>query len=410
MLDPAAEQNNTANNGGRPAGRWVVVPEVDPAMSDEAPQEEAPDSDPNDADAEGPDSEIHLDADADPGAAAEIGAESKRRSRHPRGGLRGRIPWLFRRAWVIFVVTSIVVAVAVALSAGKAATYSSDATLFVLPGASSTSPGSASDAQALAATYAGLIPNDASVLDAVSSVTGLSQDEVKKATSVTVLNGTSLLDVRFTDVSPGAAALGAAYISSAISGNHPVTNAIPSGSIAEVHGASAPVRHTTKFSEIILLGIVLGLLLAAVIVIIWERADARVDRPDQVTAVLGIPARSFAGLSAEGAEALIDRWRALTFSDAPTVALVAAVPGIESSTERVGDRLRLLTHDAKLFAAGAPGSENGDSVAQHADLTVLVVPRETKVRDLLHSNELLEQYGVKAAWALMVNREKLWRA
>ena len=321
------------------------------------------------------------------------------------GTLRPRVPWLFRRGWVLVIVTLLVTLTAVGVSGLKGTTYSSDAILLVNPGATNTSPGSSQEAQALAATYAGLIPTDYAVLRAVSQATGLTQAQVKSGTTVTVVNGTSLLNLRFSSPRATTAVVGVTAMSEAISGAHPATVAIPAGTMAVVHGASTPVGHSKKLIEVVILGILIGLLLGAVIVIVWERADARFDRPGQVTGQLGIPTRSLGHLNTDSAMAMTDRWRSLAIIDEPTIALLSGVTGMQATTAVVGRELASLAPSVHLRAGGAPGDENGDRVAQFANLTVLVIPREARVRAVLRSVDFLSQIGVRPAWALMVDED-----
>ena len=334
-------------------------------------------------------------------------AGPSRRFRGQKDSLRSRIPWLFRRGWVLLVVTVLVTATAVGVSGLKSATYSSDAILLVNPGATNTSPGSSQEAQALASTYAGLIPSDSAVLGAVSAATGLTQDEVRSGATVTVENGTSLLDLRFSNTHDATAVAGVTAMSKAISGTHPVSPAIPAGSMTVVHGASAPVSHNRKLVETVLIGVLLGLLLGAIIVTVWERADARFDRAGQVTGQLGIPARSLRHLNIDSATAMTERWRTLAIIDPPTIALVSGVVGMQGTAEVVGSRLAELVPNQQIRVGGAPGDENGERVAQFADVTVLLVPREARVREVLRSVEFLGQIGVVPAWALMTDEKLL---
>jgi capsular polysaccharide biosynthesis protein len=325
----------------------------------------------------------------------------------PMRRLRSRMPWLFRRGWALVIVTLLVTSAAVGVSGLKSASYSSDAILLVNPGATKTSPGSSQEAQALAATYAGLIPSDNAVLSAVSAATGLTEAQVKNGTTVTVLNGTSLLDLRFSTTLPSTATVGVTAMSRAISGERPATSAIPAGTMTVIHGASTPVSHARKLVEVVVLGLMLGLVLGAVIVIIWDRADARFDRPGQVTGQLGIPARSLQHLNTDAATAMTERWRSLAMIDEPTIALLSGVVGMQDSTEIVGRRLARVAPNAHLRTGGAPGDENGDGIAQMANLTILLIPREARVRAVLRSVDFLGQIGVRPAWALMVDESLL---
>ena len=230
---------------------------------------------------------------------------------------------------------------------------------------------------------------------------------MKSGTTVTVINGTSLLNLRFTSTKPSTPAVGVTAMSSAISGEHPVTSAIPAGTITVIHGASRPVSHAVKLVEVVALGLLLGLLLGAVIVIIWERADARLDGPGQVTAQLGIPARSLQHLNTDSATAMTGRWRSLAMIDEPVIALLSGVADMQDITRMVGRRLALLAPNVQLRTGGAPGDEDGDRIAQFANLTVLLIPREARVRAVLRSVDFLGQIGVRPAWALMVDERLL---
>ena len=317
--------------------------------------------------------------------------------------MRSKVPWLFRRGLVLIVTVVVTTATAIAVSSAKQATYSSDAILLVNPGATSASPGSSQEAQALAATFAGLIPSDNALLRAVASATGHSPAEVKAGTTVTVVNGTSLLDLRFTAHSPTGATTGVSAMSQAISGSRPATRAIPSGTITVVRDAGPPISHAQKPATAAALGLMLGLFLAAVIMIIWERADARIDKAGQITALLGVPARSLDSLNVDSAAAMLDHWKSSTQREGPKIALLSAVPGMNESTEDAGRRLGRLAPGMQLLVGGAPGEENGDRVAQLADVTVLLVPREARVRAVQQSRDYLEQLGIQPNWALMVS-------
>lgn len=377
--------------------------------------------------------------------------------------LRGRVPWLLRRGWVIVVCVILVVAVAGVASRHQRATYSATSILLVNPGATGASPGGAQEAGALATTYAGLIPNDSAVVSAVASATGLTPSEVSSATTVTVTSGTSILNVRFTASTPTTALRGADAMADAVSGKHPVTATIPSGAVFLMQHPASATRHLTSKSTILGLSVLLGLLLGAVLTIIWERADARFDKPEQVTDELGIPARSSAALSDESALAIMRQWRSLALhrmgvveGHAPRVALVPATPRAAASVTSLAEMLvasalrgsmrvsasiadarsedlapqnpwssgsdlaegggsRNGAQDRELYAppaspsspdlellvGGQPGGEGGEAVSQQAHVTVLVIPVGSRVREVRRVVSLLAELGSLPVWAIM---------
>src|SRR5580658_1704310 len=100
---------------------------------------------------------------------------------------RRKIPtWLFRRSWLL--VLALVAGTAGGFLAAKSSStsYSATATLVVQSGAGKAGPGSANDAQALATTYAALIPKDQDILQTVAHSLGVSTSAVSAHLSVSV--------------------------------------------------------------------------------------------------------------------------------------------------------------------------------------------------------------------------------
>ena len=379
--------------------------------------------------------------------------------------LRERAPWVLRRGWVIVTCVILVVAVAGVVTRHRHATYTATSILLVNPGANSQTPGAAQEAQALAATYAGLIPNESAVLSTVASKTGLTPSEVTSATSVIVTSGTSILNIHFTASAPAVALRGADAMADAISGKRPVTATIPAGVVLLMQHPSSAVRHLTSKSVILGLSALLGLLLGAVLVIIWERADARFDRPEQITNELGIPARSPSTLNDESMLAIMRQWRTTALQrmgvvegHAPRVALIPATaragasvislvdllvgsalrgslrvsasiadarsedvaprnpwgPGTDlagagggGSRNRSANRETYAVtaapavSDLELLVGSQPGDEGGEAVSQQAHVTVLVVPMGSRVREVRRSIALLAEVNALPVWALM---------
>jgi hypothetical protein len=206
---------------------------------------------------------------------------------------------------------------------------------------------------------------------------------------------------------------------------------------------------------IILIGLVLGFLLGVVVMIVWEQADARFDKPGQITGSLRIPARSLRGMSEVSAASLIERWRTLSRRHPARIALVAGVPGMTGAVIELSRRLSqtnnpetasnvaidswvtespsppleiyssdvslqerggpktieylatvATTNGVVLLPSGTPGREGGEAIAQHADLSVLVVPRGARAREIREAFVLLRQVGVRPKWALLVDTKR----
>jgi capsular polysaccharide biosynthesis protein len=357
-------------------------------------------------------------------------------------GLRDRVPWLFRRAWVFIACVVLVMATTMVVSAKRTVTYGADSILLVNPGASAISPGSAVEAGTLAATYAGLIPADNAIIRYVASKTGLSFRQVQSDLGVTVENGTSLLDVNFTSASPSTSLIGANATAIAISGTSPVTPAIPAGTTVITKQATSATKHSTSSGIVLGLGAILGILLGSILVLAWERADPRFDRPAQVTEVLGLPTRLASELSDASIIAILRQWQSEPEAQPPRVAFLAGIPAISeplgslaarfaAAGQRWGISVMVRTPeslqqqpepsgkagstqsnrakspvpqagtDVELLVGGMPGVEGGEVIAQQAGITVLVFSREAKVRTVQRSAKVLGELGSTPSWALL---------
>lgn len=340
---------------------------------------------------------------------------------------------------MLLATTLIVAIVSTVLSSRISVTYSAQAVLLANPGATALSPGSADEATALAITYSGLITDDRSIMSSVAKATGLLPSQVVSDTSVTVINATSLFKITFTAATPAIATKGTAAIVSSISGSAPVSKATPAGTIITVQQTSAATRHSSRPMRTLILGLLLGFILGIILLSIWERADPRYDRPAQITTVLGIPARAIYGMSSLSMAIMVSRWFRSGPRKSGRVALVAATPGLTlalseltrrlANTDAVplaearsspsimafsvqgqagtmeGDRGSFDDHGVRMVftTAGVPGDESGELIAQHADVTVLVVPRGARVNDVFRSLNILDQLDIQPIWALMID-------
>src|ERR687895_991940 len=117
-----------------------------------------------------------------------------------RTGSRIR-PWplLRRRWWLLALTTAAVGLAAYAVTSVQKETYTAQALAVVPAGATSDAPGSATDAEQLAATYAAMIPQDERIREAVASEMALPADEGEEKLSGGNTSHTPLLELRFQD-------------------------------------------------------------------------------------------------------------------------------------------------------------------------------------------------------------------
>lgn len=343
--------------------------------------------------------------------------------------------WVVRRGWLVVVCAALGAGAAFGVSRVKAPSYSATAVVEVNPGPGATGPGSANEAVALAATYSGIIPQDAAIVRTLSGELGISADAVKRDVKVSLENGTSLLNLTFTDRDPRLVLQGATDVAQAILGPQPVTPTIPAGSVILVSFPSALVRSGPAHLKSVVLGGVLGLVLGLVLAVIWGRLDARVVSADGLRDELEFPVWDVVDLTPALTATLLRRWRGLAKDSlsqmafvvtdarvevaAPLVRALSAIDPSQASARTLRGRPDgSLAHPASpvepsrqpivvevVAFAGAGLSLNATAIFD-ADLTTLVIPRGSRLRQVRACLRTLAELGVSPAWGLVVPRDR----
>lgn len=336
-----------------------------------------------------------------------------------------RFSWISRRWWLLALSAVVVTAVALAVERPGPTRYTAEALLLVRSGASENTPGNASGANQLAVTYAGLIPQDAQVLGHVALALGSSAAAIEGNVGVSNDPSTSILRAQYTSESAELAVRGARALADALAGPAPATpnfSGVGLSRLPESAWATEPWA-----GAVVLPAIFVGSLLGVVLAVAWGRSEARIDDPDDLADEVRSPVSALDGLSNGAIVALLERWRALALDLTATVAVAAADGGHRTLTAEVaavladvaandpsldtsgyGDRsLKGLT----LHSCGAPGTgEVGESVVQHADLTVLVVPQGLPAARLHATTQALADFGVSPAWVLFASSRLVRRS
>lgn len=205
---------------------------------------------------------------------------------------RGRAPWLRRRAWML-VIAALAGGVG-GLWAGnhKGVSYSAQATLVVQSGSGRSGPGNANDANALAITYSALLPTDSVIVGSAARTLGVSPTTLSHHLSVSVETGTAVMLLKYSAPTVAAAVRGAQTVARAAAGAAPPSAAIPAGSLVVVQLPTTASIAGSLHKVGLPLGILLGLVVGAILVIAVERADPRLDTAEQLAAVCGCPATS----------------------------------------------------------------------------------------------------------------------
>lgn len=330
---------------------------------------------------------------------------------HRPAGSRIRVlPLLRRRWWLLVVATVAATAAAYAVSTVKEDAHTAQSLAVIPSGSTANGTGSANDAEALASTYAALIPQDGLILERVARDVRLSVDQVEERLTVVNTSGTALLALRFQDTDVRRAVAGARSLARAVDDG--ASPNIPRRTIGVVRMASRPSAGTPGGGgspAVLVAGLLVGLFLGGVAMVFLERADARGDDDRDFEDGLGLPATALGRRSVGPQVALLDRWGQLA-ARAPAriafvpatrpaarparhaadalaeaacergryVAVEAGVPTLEPVMVAGGDGLLVEAPPEALViapASGPGGDPSGESIGLSSDVVVLVVRR-----------------------------------
>jgi capsular polysaccharide biosynthesis protein len=324
-------------------------------------------------------------------------------------GSRIRIwPLLRRRWWLLALTTAAVALAAYAVTSIQKETYTSQALAVVPAGATSDAPGSATDAEQLAATYAAMIPQDGRIQAAVGRKMKLPPKEVEKKVSVVNTSDTALLELRYQDASPERSVEGARALAAAVDDN--TSPNIPRRTLNPVELPSEPLADTPGGDAAgVLAGLLLGAFRGGVLMVFLERADARGDDDRDFEDAIGLPATSLGRRTAGPQGALIERWEALASSDPARVGFVPVGRGAEKAAQRAADVLgqAARAHDREIAfePAAGPGREpSGESVGLSSEVVVLVARKGDPLRAAEKRLAELRSFGIEVERLLVVPR------
>lgn len=354
-----------------------------------------------------------------------------------------------RRAWIVLLAVIGGILGALAVDALQQPRYTAGATLLV----SADDP---FNSTRLAQTYANALPDDGGLLGAVSDELGVEEEDVPDALSVEADTDTAVMRLEYRAPDEDEALRGAEVAVEAMTGESPEAVSVPAELlevIREPRVISSPPSGVPTTA--LALGGILGLFLGLVLAVGRERSDRRVDSEQDLTRALrGVPATRLRGGRARLAPALLERWRELSGSSAPLIAMVstrdidgAALESLatralngsagETARERAvrarkpaeagaavapiggdgGTAVRLYGPERVVADAGALDHEAGISVivggplgtdgsaemvAQRTDITVIAARRGTREREIESQLELLEHFGVAPSWGLLI--------
>jgi capsular polysaccharide biosynthesis protein len=311
--------------------------------------------------------------------------------------------WVLRRSWLLVLALLAGTAGGFLAAAGSTTSYSATSTLVVQSGAGRAGPGSANDAQALATTYAALIPKDQAILQRVAADLHTSTSAVAQHLSVSVELGTSLLLVKYSAPSAAQAVTGSTLLARTVAGSAAPTPAIASGSVVIVQLPSAGIAGGALHKYGAPIGALFGLLLGIVLVLAAERADPRIDDTFTLGRAAGCPAASVPeDLSVP------ELARALTRSTGGATLTVVPLSGPDSGPTLALAR-RLLaalpaTSAGSPVAVGPSFAAGAIELSRGSGPTILVLSGGRRLRDVCAAAERLRLMGRPPVWAVLVGK------
>jgi len=270
---------------------------------------------------------------------------------------------LRRRGWVLLAAIVVTTVCAYAVASTRGETYSAESTAVV-----SASPHSLltpDQADTLATTYALLVPKDAAILRSVATTLGTSVSDVHHRLSVFSTTGTALLAIDYRGASAANSIGGAIAVLKAITGPHPVSPNIIPGSVGAVQ-APTGASSSKGVAVLVALGVILGVALGLLLIVVWERVDPRIDKPEDLSQEVGSPASPVSAISQSGANALYARWKTLTDHGPPRIALVPVTADVQADLPMVALK---FSHVQANGAAAPWWTRTGEHVANSEDLT-----------------------------------------
>jgi capsular polysaccharide biosynthesis protein len=320
---------------------------------------------------------------------------------------------LLRRGWLVPLAAVCAAAIAVSANHAFPRDYTASSSLVVpafAPGAAKDGPKYADEADKLAVTYAAVIPLDPDIRNAVARTVGVSTSEASSRISVVNPPATAVLTLSYRGSSEQAALDGARALRSGILDGD--SRAVPRQSVMALRSVAIETR-PRKGATMIAIGIVLGTLLGLVLMIGWDRFDARIDDVETLREAGGRPATAFNSITLTSTPILLERWRELGATRRPRIALVPLTSSAQSMATELARQMAALTdHSAGRLDAGegftvvveTPLSRRRPVAVSPADLFILVVTRGSRVTRLRAAVNRLAEVGADPGWLLLAPR------
>jgi hypothetical protein len=324
---------------------------------------------------------------------------------------------LLRRGWLVPLAAAAAAAIAVSVNRAFPRDYVASSSIVVpafAPGSAKDGPKYADEADKLAVTYAAVIPLDPDIRNAVGRSVGLLPGDASSRMSVVNPPATAVLTLSYRGSSEQDALDGARALRSAVLDGD--SRAVPRQSVMPLRSVAITTR-PREAATMAAIGIVLGSLLGLVLMIGWDRFDARIDDVETLREAGARPATAFNSITLTSTPILLERWRELGATRRPRIALVPLTSSAQSMATELARQMAALTdHAAGRLDIGdgfavvveTPLSRRRPVAVSPADLFILVVTRGSRVTRLRSAVNRLAEVGADPGWLLLAPRR--WEA
>ena len=265
---------------------------------------------------------------------------------------------LKRRWWVIPLAVLATALAGYGAASLKKETYSASSWVIATSDTGTRGPGQAFDASRLALSYASSLSEDDQLIAYVAQAINRPRDEVDDNLSTLNQTDTAVIRLRYRDEDRQVATAAARAAAEGAVGARPVAASVTPGTLSLVQLASEPEKSTDLIALGVGVGALLGLGLGIILMLAWERADPRLDKPADVQALTGIPTTRLDDLTPSRAAALLERWLGLANRANARVAVVPTRK-MQPLADQVAGWLYGLHVDGPELAPPAPTNGAG---------------------------------------------------
>ena len=356
---------------------------------------------------------------------------------------------LRRRWWVVVLAPALVLLATLFALPEPAVDYQARAILFVPSGAGQEGgPGGANEAGRLAQQYTRLIPADQRIMQGVADSMGtdLATTQFQAAPRGDprlVTRADQLLGRPESEAVAGRDAVilavteGVEQVDTVeqVDGVEQVEqNAIPPNFLQVISRDITAAEGSGQSSALGIAALIGGLVIGIGGAIALERSDVHVDDIDLAVRRTGVPGSDLDDMPDQSIVVLMRHWADLGSTNPVETALLGVERGGHTTTNTVARRLQRvqeravnrpggergdsktrsdsrttrLDPDLLIRVGGAPGTiESGEWVAIDCSVTVLVVPRGTRLRSVEEATSALRQLDLGPTWLLLTDRRDL---